>query len=478
MIHDGSARADRARRLRLRLCLAAAVAGMAATVVVFQPGTMSMDAIVQLTEARSGIYHDWHPPLLTWIWSWLDAVVPGPVGLLLLQNAMFWAGLALVVYLCDVPAAWTFPLVLGLGAFPPVLSALGTIWKDVAMAAALLLAFALLLRAHVRAASWLPVGLALAALFCAVAFRHDAALAVYPLALWLGAIVDGLSARDASRRRKWRGLVLGHVVMGGLVGLALGAESGLVGDRRLFPSQQILVHDLIAISVRTGTIEVPERLVERGGPLSVETLACLYTPDSAVSAFSARHDACPLLLRKVTDERGMSALRRAWLRAVPRHPGAYAAHRLSVWREMLAFGRPRVCYPLQPRTDPNALGVESRPSPLRARVLEVARLAAYETPLFRPWLYLALVIVLLGAAPVIGRGDPVPAVVLGGSALLYTGGHLVVGTACDFRLSWWPIVAAAVLPLVTWRGGAAQRPRARGTRARMRAIRSAARPSQ
>jgi hypothetical protein len=426
-------------------CVATVACGIVATAAIFHPGTMSVDALLQLEEARKGVFFDWHPPVMSWVLGRLDVLLPGPFGLLLLHNVMFWSGLGLMVYLRDLPAGWSSGLILGIGSLPPILSALGTLWKDVGMASALLLAAGLLRYAD-RRSSGTALALGLACLAYGFAIRHNAALAAYPLALWAGAILVARVAGPAGGRLR-RSLVVGHVLFAAMGLVVLTVDEMLIG-KHLFPSQQILIHDLTALSVRTGTVYVPDTLVERGGPITLPALACLYTPESAVAVFHARRGECALQLRKITSGRRMVQIGLAWARAVPRHPGAYAAHRLSVWREMLALGRDRVCYPLQSGTDPNTLGLQFRPTPLFEPVQRISRFAADETPLFRPWIYLVATLVWLTAALTVARAETLAAAVVGSSALLYALGYVVTGTTCDFRMLWWPIVAATVLPLL------------------------------
>lgn len=64
--------------------------------LTFYPGAMSIDSYTQLVQARSGHFGDWHPPFMAWLWRRLDAVVAGPllmmvtqIGLLLIALHVF-----------------------------------------------------------------------------------------------------------------------------------------------------------------------------------------------------------------------------------------------------------------------------------------------------------------------------------------------------------------------------------------------------
>src|SRR5262252_2252046 len=73
----------------------ATLLGILITLVIFYPGIISIDASLQLQQARTGIYTDWYPPVMGWLWSFLDFVIPGPGGLFLFHVLSFWVGLGI-----------------------------------------------------------------------------------------------------------------------------------------------------------------------------------------------------------------------------------------------------------------------------------------------------------------------------------------------------------------------------------------------
>src|SRR5216684_4025026 len=90
---------------RLASLLAAAL-GVVFTVASFFPGYMSPDSVWQLQQGRAMRFNDWHPPVMSFLWGVIDRVVPGPAGMLVLHNVMFWAGLSLFVYHLGFERAW------------------------------------------------------------------------------------------------------------------------------------------------------------------------------------------------------------------------------------------------------------------------------------------------------------------------------------------------------------------------------------
>lgn len=438
---------DAPRPTRAAACLLAAFVCGALVMAVHYPGLIMVDSEIQLKEARLGVYRDWHPPLMGRVWSVLDRIAPGPIGMLALNNALFWSALALTVYLAGLSPFTSAAVILAIGLSPQVFSALGVIWKDVTLAALLLLAFALLWLARERA-SRVALLIALPLLWCAGAWRHNAAAAVLPLALW----VPFIWHRIAMPQRRAAALPL---LAAGLTLFVLLSGAAYLGTRlltnggRLYPLQQVLIHDLVAISVATGELHLPASL-RTEGPLTLEGLRCVYTPESVGPLYGADERSCPLRIKKLVDAARMRDLQVEWLRAVVSEPRAYLAHRWNVFREQFAIGVDRVCYPVHVGQDAKEVGVEFSPTPLYRPALRLFGFAAYRTPLFRGWVYLlvASAVLLVG----LRAGGAAPAMVLAGSGLLYGLGYLVVGSACPFRLHWWTLVSA-LTALVVLVGG-------------------------
>ena len=98
---------------------------------------MSEDSFIQLAQARSGDFTALHPPLMALLWKPLDALLPGPGLLLVVQALLAWSGAALFVSLLF--RGWGAPLaLLAFCLWPTVFSYLGTMWKDVQLGVALL----------------------------------------------------------------------------------------------------------------------------------------------------------------------------------------------------------------------------------------------------------------------------------------------------------------------------------------------------
>src|SRR5580698_4631115 len=125
---SGVREAQPSAALRWTLCGLAALAGTAFVVWVDSPGLLSPDSLFQLDQAERHRFADGHPPVMAWIWSGLLHVVPGPLGMLWLQNILFWGAAALIwAELGPRRLAWVG--ILGSGLFPPIFVLLGIVWK-------------------------------------------------------------------------------------------------------------------------------------------------------------------------------------------------------------------------------------------------------------------------------------------------------------------------------------------------------------
>ncbi|HEY3445909.1 MAG TPA: hypothetical protein VGK67_06060 [Myxococcales bacterium] len=434
-------------RLRI-LCLCGAVLlGLTLTVAAFRPGYMSTDSLVQLAQARSGSFSDWHPPLMSWLWGRLDRVSPGPIGMLYFHNLLFWGALSLLAGLTVRGVVLPGLVTLAVGLLPPVFALLGTIWKDVGLGTALLLAFALLLLAERRASRW-SLGFSIACLFYAFSTRHNSAPALLPLTVWAAWI---FLARLRSRpiRRPFLGALLGGLALLGCIGGGSALVSGhLTGHQSQYPVQQILIHDLVAISVQTGKSELPLD-IQKGQPFSPEEFRQIYFPDSLVFLFCC--DNSSRRLEMVRDSEHLAGLMRAWLRAVLDHPWYYVQHRLRMAGSLLGWGRDQVCYPFQRSVEGNLPGVRFHQTIYNSLVMR-ALTAVQDSFLFRGWIYLLLSLGLTIWAGVTWRQPGrVPLFILSSSALLYLLPYLPAATACDFRLIWWSALAVLVSPLLVFR---------------------------
>jgi hypothetical protein len=403
-------------------------AGCALTVLVFQPGYMTVDARYVYDDARNWNFNDWQSPVMGLLWLFIDPVAPGAWSMFLLMAMLYWLGFGVLALTIARRSAWLGISTLLLALTPPAFFFVGMIWRDVLFGVAWLVAAVLTLAAVERGIrARLPVqALALVLIAFGVLLRPNAIFAAPVLA----AYVAWPERFDLKR-------VAIVLLPGALAFYALvpAVYYGLLHAKPVNPLHQIFVYDLGGITHFSGQNQFP---VSWSADETAMLTSTCYDP--------ARWDGywhtppCPFVMKRL--ERpddvifGSPRLVEAWRHAVVAHPLAYLQHRASYMWNFL--GRPNLVLPYFDWEGPQATyGSNPYFRPLLALhgVLE-------QTVLFRPGLWLILAMAVAAAAwPV--RATPMGAFAgdVSASAIVYVLTFFAVGVASDFRYAYWCVLA-------------------------------------
>jgi len=426
-----------------------ALVGFFAVWWVYRPGFMSWDSVVQLSQARSGMFGDDHPPIVALIWRALDRLWPGPIGMLILFDALFWLGLAVFFRLLRWPLWARASGLLVVGFQPAVFMLLGTIWKDTVMQAALLAGFSALLLAGPGTRRWWWAA-AVPLLFIGIAARHNAVAAAWPLLAapifrheWL-----------ARWRKAWQ--LAASLAVGLVLALTLRQGSVLLSRSLTEPSeywQSTPIFDLVGMSLQLDELLItPESGVLTPG-VTLSRLRQVYDPTDHLRLYKCRQKKCTPALARTSDPAQLRALSDSWKHAILAHPGAYLSHRWLVFRELLRLGKRKI--ELSTGISRNPLGVPLTRS--EAGVATVELLSALpKFPFYATWLYALLECALLGLGTFdfFKRGRPL-CLCLSLSGLLYLATFFLATGAPDFRYSVWTILttllaACAIAGVERW----------------------------
>lgn len=424
----------------------------AANLALKYPGTLNGDSVQQFSEAITGRFTDWHPPVMAWVWSHLAPERLGSRSMLLLHLVPHWLGFALLADALRlrgrVGLAW---LMLACGAFPVFFFYSGLITKDVGMGSGLLLAFALGFRARAlgrRLAPGAAVVLVLALAYGTLV-RTNAIFALGPLLLYFA----GGRLRSAKP-------VAWAVASIALAVLALPVSSfvnhRLIGARDTQAIQSLMLFDLNGIAAQVG----PEAVLPPELRMTRESVARCYTPYYWDTW--ARWGACSEVWSRLGPDDSLlrAGLKKQWLGAIAAHPAAYAEHRLKHFNSMLSWLVPSRhcryapgCGDRDPKTD--AL------IPITPHEVQVDYLR--RNLLVWPITWLVVSIGLLGASCRSTRDEGVLAVrALSLSSVMYLGALLFIGVATDVRYAYWSIMAGVVglvIAIDAWQRGAMRSPR-------------------
>ena len=413
------------------------------------PGQMTQDSWDHLTEARNGIYTDLHPPSINLLFKWVDYVIAGPFLMLVLQSVALLLGLYGVFRRTFTArgAAWaTF----GLYLYPPVMLPMAVIWKDSMMAGFLVLGVAALLdeRRWVR-------GLALAAMFVASVLRYNGFAAALPLMVLVFEWRPTRFPLHSSLRR--------YLIAAGAwlaVTLAAFGVNTVLTDKPMH-----VWHSSLAVYDMVGTLnyvdgEYSDAELEQvlaGTELLVhhdihKTMRKLYTPkdflpiinDAKVTLWGL-----PINGLEPAPEPVRAALARAWWDVITSHPGAYVRHRLAVTGNVLSFGSAHGAGAVTKRDAfrwpayAHEMGQGTGWSKLQGKWTDLMRWLWRHTPLFVPWIYALLSLVLI---PLAWRHRDVLALLVSG--LVFESTLVLLAPSPDYRYSHWMVITTCIAIIV------------------------------
>ena len=418
-------------RVQALACLAAGLVGLC---VYAFPGFMSSDSTAQLVDARSRQYTDWHPPAMAAVWTVLDAIIKGPALMLLLQGSLFLLGTFRILrrFMSERTAAIVATSLLW---FPPVLAPMGVIWKDSQMAGLLVMAASLLLEPQ---RSRHIIGIAL--LTIATAYRDNAAAATLPLLVLL--------FRTRRWPQRWAQLAIAIAIWCFTVGAALTANKLLTKVPQHAWYVSLGPADIIGVLEKSRAYSDAELIqILDGTPLVKKDniqqhVQTFYNPYSWWAYMSG-----PIrVFDWPTTPEQRAAIARSWRTMVLDNPRAYFFHRLRVFRGVLSISRPvfdpvwrsHVDLALLGQADPyyEATGVQ-------AALSDAWLWLAHETPLFRPYLYLLLALVLVAIA---WRQREVLALLASG--ICYELALFFIAPSPDFRYSHWMVVCTVISTVI------------------------------
>jgi hypothetical protein len=415
--------------------LSAAAMIASVQIALFWPGLVEPDALAVYKHARTGIFDDWHPPILGRTWQvFLALGLVGTAPFFILQSALFWLGLGSIAHALAASgkagAGWC---VLGVGLIPHVLGWNMLVLKDTQMTCCLIAAAGLWAHYLIRGLRLPYAAIAAIVLLLAYAIlvRHNTIFAALPLAA--GMAFDG--------GRGWRRQV--PLALAVSACLALFAASGFI-NQRVFAAHHAYAENSLKLFDMAGTAHFARLPTIDGiAPADwkrAEARNCYWSAlwDSYNTPVS--DGGCPWIY----DRLWSADLTGPWLRTIRDHPLAYARHRLAHYNQSLRFWTSRYNY------DAAAPSESDNPNPERIgqgnktiyRVLMRTQMLFDYTPLSRPfaWYLLGLALFAISFAQQPSGARTVSRALLL-SAGLNGASLFVISVAGEFRYHHWSLVA-------------------------------------
>lgn len=404
--------------------------------VAFYPGFMSSDSLVQFGMSKSLKFNDWHPPIMSWVWSVLGFIFPGPSGMLVLHICLVWASVYIWWKNYEThPLSWIIFLIPFL---PWVLNFIGVLWKDVGLAFSLFALSGLALRTP----SFGKMFLALMLAFYAINLRYNAILPAFPILFYL--TYKWLRKPSIFKATTTSLIILTLCVLSGYF-----FNYSVLQSQKSKPSNYMMLDDLAYLSIKKNESFLPGISIDElkscaafeiGENKMVGRVFCL-------SNYPSYKKAAPL----------NAELKGIWLSKIREYPIDYLQFRTAAFSYLLRTPSDSPYYIWHPGIDENAFGFKIVPNGLTLVAERFVKSSAATFPfLFKPYWWLLLSTLLLISSFLLSRTETVStARMLLISAIFYMGGYVLVTPMADFRYIYWSVVSislALLILIVDWPG--------------------------
>jgi hypothetical protein len=405
--------------------------------LIWFPGIPNSDSDAQYLQVATGEINDWHPPVMTRLWEGLLLFGKGTGPIFAVHILAYWAAAIIMAAALlkrgNNTAAW---LLIGAWSTPTFIMQNINITKDMSLAVALFLSFSIVFyfrTSKLPVPKWALICAALLLLYGALV-RTNAVFAVGPLFAYYV-------------RPSWLLTPLRLAVASALLSILLVPMAGAVNRYVLLAHdagaiRSLQLFDISGIADRTADMAV---FGTRSTIVYSEVHRC-YSPIMWDTLNAAT---CTGLIGKIGRANGsrfmqLPPLSDLWIKAIFKHPMAYAAHRFTHFNSTTYF--------LVPPRHLEAVRVfetaGSRAPSFKNRVLDLIRYFPLLMPSTLLAIGLGLFAVLLrdNALTKMSTDVGLPALLI--SALSYGFSFLIVGVATDLRYFLYPDMAMVLALLL------------------------------
>lgn len=359
--------------------------GFLLTILTFFPSYLTPDSFDQYEQSLLFQFNDWHPSIMAFLWSLLNAIYTGPQPMLFLQVSIFWLGVHFLLSAIPTGSFIKTAIMVALLFSPTVLNFIGVIWKDVQLAAAwsfvAAYVFAQKQNGHevsLKNKIWLILILIYGALI-----RHNAGLIAGPLVLY---VITGRSYMAYF----WKTTIAYILVASLSLGMNNAFNEALNASKSP-ATHSLMVFDLAGISLNIGENQYPFALSQN----QMEAMRPCYHEGYDWGGFIWGDCGFIWELSKQMGDQNRT-MRKAWIDAIINHPIAYMNHRLTHFDRLLGLlsHKANGYYIWQDGISPNKIGIETRKHGLYHLVKAYVD-SFSSTWIFRPisWLILSLLLI-------------------------------------------------------------------------------------
>ncbi|HLD95093.1 MAG TPA: hypothetical protein VI959_00430 [Alphaproteobacteria bacterium] len=311
---------------------------------LFWPGILSPDSVGQFEQAKSAVFTNHHPALMTFIWSLLHKLVPGPGLFLACHQALWWGALFTIALTLLQKGSKRYYFVFLLALWPTFLGYNALIWKDVSFSLSYFFVISLVLRGFFLKRS-LKNSIFLSCLlllFYGTGVKYQA---VYVLPVVVYFLLQVTSFKVFQKK-----IVL---LLTSLVISMLFYHGNKVVDSILVPPslqsnswQMARLYDLAGISYFTNKALLPD-YIKKSPTYSFKKLHMLYNSKNVDPYL---YDASPAL-KTTQDDAELKELWSYWKQTVYDYKFEYFLHRSYLWLNLISQKPQDISHYLKVSTD-------------------------------------------------------------------------------------------------------------------------------
>lgn len=424
-------------------------------IITFYPGFMVWDAVGQLQQARSGQFQNLAPPIMSFIWRYLEIFVRGPFAYLLINTAITLYALHTIFHnMSSTRYRINILCILTVFFFPPIFSWAGAITKDITFNGVVLLSTAIFYQMHRREKSSTAVPIRLFSmsicvlcLIFATTLRYNGIIVVAIVVMYgVRPYFDRFCGSSASQILYCFAAVTAVTVMIGMVAVIVNRA---LTDVERYPLAQVMASDISGISVRNINNALfrskydtqLDNILNQGR--SMDELPRMYNPMDWSRTWDIWGDG---VFHYPRSEGEVSYILSVWRRMVMDYPISYISHRWAGFSKIIGienrwlYGPTHIeSYKLLLDENHNAT-VDFRLSPFQSFLSERLKQAA-GTGLFHPALYLLLSFIIgWWARSSYSRNRNFIWMLLA-SGIVHEAGLFFVAPSTEHRFSLWLILA-------------------------------------
>lgn len=425
------------------LCLVISIIGFSLDWYTFYPGFMSPDSLDQYAQSVKMDYTDWHPPIMSLVWTLFGKIVSGPQPMLLMQLLILWTSFFILSRVFIKNYSALFFLVILFFFAPYIQNFAGNIWKDVHMSLSWLFAITIMINAFYdkRKMRWWEASISFLAICYGCWLRVNALPGGVPLlAFWIATTFPS-SIKGVKQIIIFALKTIGLTVVVLIIQFSI--TELIIKPWKNHIEFKLFVQDLSGIYLKTGEMCFPDFIKNRP-EFDTAYLRKNYKYHT-FDQFWWNADN-KLIFPLVQNEENIKDTRQLWLRTLKKYPLVYLEIKSKGFLDFLRItdSGTRMCT-FFPYIHPNDFGLSYTPNRMGDYFFKWMYKVEHAIYM-KPWFWVLLNFILLGLSFIskLKKIKP-PLLALSLSSLFYLAFEFFVFPAdTEFRYFYWNCMAVSV----------------------------------